>query len=293
MQIPGRTYSSGNGYRFGYNGQEKDNEIAGNGNHYNFKSRIYNPLTCRFYSVDPLSDKYPWNSSYSFAANMVIQFIELEGAEVARPASMTGADYHPAIDAVGQETPNIEIIQTREAAMNKPTPPPPPQPVIKTPDAPGANAQLITQMKQEAILTGNTEMQNYLGINTTLTMRDAGKDLSTGGKVTVGVGAVAAGIGLVVGVPEPGVFIMEAGAAMTLPSTALTVGGDFQNGDYKAAAIDVASYGIGQATGGLIKARVPDEVHQVFIKSAADVFIDKSAEALKEPEPIQETDECK
>jgi hypothetical protein len=36
----------------------------------------------RFLSIDPLSSVYPWNSPYAFAENKVIQFIELEGAEV-------------------------------------------------------------------------------------------------------------------------------------------------------------------------------------------------------------------
>ena len=41
----------------------------------------------RFWSVDPLTAKYPWNSTYAFAENSPIGFLELEGLEaVARPA---------------------------------------------------------------------------------------------------------------------------------------------------------------------------------------------------------------
>jgi hypothetical protein len=39
----------------------------------------------RFWSVDPLAMQYPWNSPYSFAENKVIQFVELEGGEIALP----------------------------------------------------------------------------------------------------------------------------------------------------------------------------------------------------------------
>jgi hypothetical protein len=42
--IAGRTID-GLGYRFGFNGQMKTNEIAGIGNHYVFKAREYDPRT--------------------------------------------------------------------------------------------------------------------------------------------------------------------------------------------------------------------------------------------------------
>jgi hypothetical protein len=46
-----------------------------------FKYRIHDPRIGRFLSVDPLAPEYPWNSSYAFAENRVIQGIDLEGAE--------------------------------------------------------------------------------------------------------------------------------------------------------------------------------------------------------------------
>jgi RHS repeat-associated protein len=69
------------GYRFGYNGQEKVDEIAGIGNHYTFRFREYDPRTGRFWSFDPLAKKYPWNSPYAFAEGDVIRAIDLEGLE--------------------------------------------------------------------------------------------------------------------------------------------------------------------------------------------------------------------
>jgi len=84
MLMPGR-YKMMNGdtavYRFGFNGQEKTNEIAGIGNHYEFKFREYDPRIARFWSVDPLARQYPWNSTYAFAENDVIRAKDLEGAE--------------------------------------------------------------------------------------------------------------------------------------------------------------------------------------------------------------------
>ena len=42
---------------------------------------MHDPRTGRFWSIDPLSDSYPWNSPYAFSENQVINAIELEGLE--------------------------------------------------------------------------------------------------------------------------------------------------------------------------------------------------------------------
>ena len=70
--------------RFAFNGQEKTDEISGLGNHLDFKYRGYDPRTGRFWSVDPLFRDYPWNSTYAFAENRVIDGIDLEGLEYHR-----------------------------------------------------------------------------------------------------------------------------------------------------------------------------------------------------------------
>ena len=68
-------------YRFGFQGQERDDEIKGIGNSYNYTYRMHDPRLGRFFSRDPLSTKYPHNSSYAFSENMVTHAIELEGLE--------------------------------------------------------------------------------------------------------------------------------------------------------------------------------------------------------------------
>jgi len=83
-KIPNFTGSSLNYFnadRYGFQGQEADNEIKGEGNSYNFKYRGYDPRINKFTSIDPLSKEYPWNSSYAFAENRLIDAIDLEGAE--------------------------------------------------------------------------------------------------------------------------------------------------------------------------------------------------------------------
>jgi hypothetical protein len=58
-----------------------DDEIKGEGNSVNYKFRIHDPRLGRFFAVDPLSASYPWNSTYAFSENRVLDAIELEGLE--------------------------------------------------------------------------------------------------------------------------------------------------------------------------------------------------------------------
>ena len=79
--MPGRSFQSASGYRYGFQGQEKDDEVKGSGNSVNFKYRMHDPRLGRFFAVDPLASSYPWNSPYAFSENRVIDHIELEGLE--------------------------------------------------------------------------------------------------------------------------------------------------------------------------------------------------------------------
>jgi len=69
------------GHRYGFQGQEKDDEIKGEGNSINYRYRMHDPRIDRFFSLDPLAPSYPWNSPYAFSENRVIDGVELEGLE--------------------------------------------------------------------------------------------------------------------------------------------------------------------------------------------------------------------
>jgi RHS repeat-associated protein len=81
MLQPGRSFSAGNGYRYGFNGKENDNEVKGEGNQIDYKNRIYDPRIGRFLSVDPLTHKYPMLTPYQFASNSPISGVDLDGLE--------------------------------------------------------------------------------------------------------------------------------------------------------------------------------------------------------------------
>jgi RHS repeat-associated protein len=79
-QLMGRSWQAGQ-YRFGFQGQEQDQEFYGGA--VSYKYRVHDPRIGRFLSIDPLAPDYPWNSPYAFSENRVIDGVELEGLEYA------------------------------------------------------------------------------------------------------------------------------------------------------------------------------------------------------------------
>ena len=65
MAMPGRKYEAISGYRYGFNGKEKSDEIYGEGNGYDFGARIQDPRVGRWLSIDPLTKKFPSQSPYT------------------------------------------------------------------------------------------------------------------------------------------------------------------------------------------------------------------------------------
>ena len=72
--MPNR-HGSSESYRYGFQGQERDDEIKGEGNSLNYKYRMHDPRIGRFFAVDMLEKDYPWNSPYAFSENRVIDGI--------------------------------------------------------------------------------------------------------------------------------------------------------------------------------------------------------------------------
>lgn len=69
------------GYRYGFNGMEKDDEVKGEGNSYDFGARIYDSRLGRWLSLDPLATKYPSLSPYHSFANNPVLFVDPDGKE--------------------------------------------------------------------------------------------------------------------------------------------------------------------------------------------------------------------
>jgi RHS repeat-associated protein len=71
--------SSPKNYRFGFNGQEKESDIYGENNVYDFGARIYDARIGKFLSTDPDEVYYPFYSPYVFAGNSVITHVDAFG----------------------------------------------------------------------------------------------------------------------------------------------------------------------------------------------------------------------
>lgn len=78
MEQPGRCWQSED-YRYGFNGKEKDNEVKGEGNSYDFGARMYDPRVGRWLSPDPLRKAYTGIVPYSFAGNSPIVIADADG----------------------------------------------------------------------------------------------------------------------------------------------------------------------------------------------------------------------
>ncbi|WNJ21515.1 hypothetical protein [Pontibacter sp. G13] len=81
MLMPGRN-GQRDEYRYGFQGQETDDEVYGKGSAVSYKYRVHDARIGRFLSIDPLAPDYPHNSPYAFSENRVIDGVELEGLEV-------------------------------------------------------------------------------------------------------------------------------------------------------------------------------------------------------------------
>ncbi|MDX2172135.1 MAG: RHS repeat-associated core domain-containing protein, partial [Bacteroidota bacterium] len=75
---------------YGFNGKEKDNEMKGDGNSYDFDARIYDPRLGRWLATDPRQIKYPSLSPYHFGYNNPIITIDPNGME---NIVVTGGEY--------------------------------------------------------------------------------------------------------------------------------------------------------------------------------------------------------
>jgi RHS repeat-associated protein len=68
-------------YRFGFNGQEADNEVYGDKASYAFEFRNYDARLGRWWGIDPMWQKYPSLSPYTYCANNPLILTDQNGAD--------------------------------------------------------------------------------------------------------------------------------------------------------------------------------------------------------------------
>ena len=82
MQMSGRYFAGSQGYRYGYQGSEKDDEVKGSGNSYTTEFRMLDPRIGRWLSIDPLSDNFPWQTPYCSMDNNPIYYADPKGDSI-------------------------------------------------------------------------------------------------------------------------------------------------------------------------------------------------------------------
>jgi RHS repeat-associated protein len=88
------------GYQYGFNGQEKDNEVMGEGNSYTAEFWNYDVRLGRRWNTDPVVK--PHESPYAILANNPIWFIDPNGADTVEVFKGTG-DFHSHTKAKGDD----------------------------------------------------------------------------------------------------------------------------------------------------------------------------------------------
>lgn len=74
-----RNFSVSEGYSYGFNNMENDDEVKGDNNSYDFGARMYDTRLGRWLSPDMLEKKYPSLSTYCFTNNNPVINIDFDG----------------------------------------------------------------------------------------------------------------------------------------------------------------------------------------------------------------------
>lgn len=91
VMLDGRTQEN-EFVRSGFNGMERDDEMKGMGNSYDFGARIFDPRLGRWLTRDPHYRNYPDISPYTFVNNMPIWSIDPDGKDIIVLSAPSGAN---------------------------------------------------------------------------------------------------------------------------------------------------------------------------------------------------------
>jgi RHS repeat-associated protein len=102
MPMPGRSYTATGegGYRYGFQGMEKEDGMKGAGNGYTTEFREYDARVGRWLSMDALQDSFPQFSPFISFDNNSIIYMDVKGMASAILLENSGADGYGHIGAI-------------------------------------------------------------------------------------------------------------------------------------------------------------------------------------------------
>jgi len=281
MLQPGRSFE-GENYRYGFNGKEKDDEISGIGNAYDYGMRMYNSRLGRPFSVDPLFRQYAMLSPYQFFSNSPIWMTDLDGKEgivyTIHQFTVNGntiQDVSTAYD-VGGKTEGIMYKLYNIDNSTITTKYIPDIPIVES----RTFANIIKDKKTELAHLGNQLDARYYGDKG---FKKLGEDVSDGSNVIklFGYGS------LVFGQAEIGLPLIAVGNTMSKTSDVMKVGSKVADGDYEGAVLEFGKVAIKGVLGttisnSIIKGTgVTDEVIKKSIKTNIDLKIEGTEKLIE------------
>jgi RHS repeat-associated protein len=247
--VPNR-HGSSESYRYGFQGQEKDDEIKGEGNSLNYTFRMHDPRIGRFLSIDPLADKRTYHSPYMFCGNDPISNIDPDGryffglfgstsserrmaraerfAQKVNGTVMTLSNGRPSVNFITLNSGGDYVLNNQRSFS----------------DFSSWKNFKSTMIGFDSAIQGNSDGTNsggyYGGESGQQKFIDETGDVSTYVKIG-GLGVSASSIIFGPGVVPIGIGIFEAGEAMDKTSTALQIGKDVADKNYDTAAVRFTS----------------------------------------------------
>ncbi len=274
-------FEVGEGYRFGFNGKEKDPEgMGGGGSTYDYGFRIYNPNLGKFLSVDPLFRDFAWYTPYQFAGDKPIVALDLDGREdvwyhllkqkdgsyltLTKMDDLNNETNQGLSESLGYDVPRDGVVITELTEDGK----------VKLLDYQPAlvviGEKSIGQKAQEFYVNQiyaneETQMQAINGLEVT-------------GKTIKATGLLALMFN-----PVIGAAVYSVGEGLTTAADALKTAVHIENKEYAKAGVELGGFAAGKFAGKTIDKSIPmPDSKNVAAKAAIDLAVDKTKTEVKE-----------
>lgn len=250
--------------RWKFQGQEHIDDLGLNWD--SFKWRNHQPDIGRFFNIDPLAEKYYYNSPYAFSENKVVAHIEIEGLEsIGFNLLLTVAEHAAKIQAASGR-----LVSGKSGYI--------PQ-----------HVDLDPETRQIVKIASTVKDANTVGQESKALVKEVTKETAEGAK-DMGDATQKAGIVIsAVGLPEVGIPVAAFGSVLETGGTAVSVTLDLAEGDVENALWDTGALVLDRQASKVLKnitqsqeigeqGRNILEANKEVVKEVAETIIDETKE---------------